>query len=267
MMSPCPAELDLVRLVDNDLLPEDRQRVQEHVAICSRCGEQIAILKTLVLDLRAVPQPASSLEARREQVLARIAVKRPHKPRALVWFSVASSAAAGFALAWFVASDGHDLALQARGGHGVRSLSRDVAVQLYVQAGKLEPVSSGDHLAQNSRFTVGLRNLGSTQAYVMVVLIDAANTLHWVTPDYQRADEDPSSTPLPSARLERTLPTSVAFDELAPGPLRAVSLISPRPLQVSALEQLPKSALSTLALSQHFPEAEVRELTLDVIAP
>lgn len=266
MMSPCPAELDLVRWVDNDLVPEDRERVLEHVAGCSRCAEQVAILKTLVVDLRAVPQPAVSLETQRDQVLARIAMKRPRKPRALAWFSVASSAAAGLVLAWFVATDGHDGAWQARGGHGVRSLSRDVAVQLYVQAGKLEPVGPGDHLAHNSRFTVGLRNLGSTQAYVMVVLIDSANTLHWVTPDYQRADEDPSSTPLPNAQLERTLPTSVVFDELAPGPLRAVSLISPRPLQVSALERLPKSALSALALSQHFPDAEVRELALDVSA-
>lgn len=264
MSSPCPPELDLMRLVDNDLVPEDHERVRTHSATCSRCGEQVAILKALLVDLRAVPQPALSLETQRERVMARIRSTRPQKTRVLAWLSVASSAAAGLVLAWFIAGDGHD-GLQARGGNGVRSLSRDVAVQLYVQESKLEAVAAGDHLSRNSRFTVGLRNLGATEAYVMVLLIDSANTLHWVTPDFQRADEDPSSTPLPSAQLERTLPTSVAFDDLASGPLRAVSLISPRPLQVSALERLPKSALSNLALGQHFPDTEVRELALDIV--
>jgi hypothetical protein len=54
------------------------------------------------------------------------------------------------------------------------------------------------------------------------------------------------------------------FDDLAPGPLRVVAVISSDPLHVSDVEALPPAELSAERLLKRFPRAEVRQFLLEV---
>jgi hypothetical protein len=277
MTQPCPPELTLVRFVDRDLSPEDHQFINMHVLRCTRCAQEVKALDSLIAVLGVAPESTVDLDQHAAAVMGRIrsqvaeggatleaTPRRSVARRSVAWLSVLSTAAAGIALAWVVGRAPELDRLQARGELGTHSLSRDVGVQLYVEAEGLRGLAPGDHVDRDAHFTVGLRNLGQSPAYLCLLLIDAAHTLHWVTPEYRSLNEDPESTLLPPATVERPLATSVEFDDLATGPLRVLAIITPRPLHVSALDQLTADELATRALTQRFPDAEVRELLLQV---
>jgi hypothetical protein len=54
------------------------------------------------------------------------------------------------------------------------------------------------------------------------------------------------------------------FDDLAPGPLRVVAVITAMPTHVSEVEKLSASQLSDSGLLVRFPRAEIRQIPLQV---
>jgi hypothetical protein len=153
---------------------------------------------------------------------------------------------------------------QARGSSKGESISRDVGAQVYKLDKSLQPLHSGDIIAPDTALTAGLRNLSHSIAYVLIFAIDSRNSVHWITPQFTRAGENPASTELTSAPEERVLPTSVVFDDLAWGPMRIVTIVSPVPVRVSQVENLAESELVSKSLVHHFAGAEVREIAVQV---
>jgi hypothetical protein len=109
-----------------------------------------------------------------------------------------------------------------------------------------------------------LRNLGHAKAYVLLFTIDSRNAVHWITPKYTRAEEDPNGMELARTVEERVLPTSVVFDDVAPGPLRIITIISPTLVRVSQVESLAQTELAQGSLAHRFARAEVREIVVRV---
>jgi hypothetical protein len=144
------------------------------------------------------------------------------------------------------------------------SLSRDVGVQLYAQESALRPLSSGSSIGTTTALTAGLRNLGPQRAHLLLFAIDSRQVVHWIAPEFTAPGSDPEATSIAAATGERLLPTSAVFDDLAPGPLRVVAVITATPTRVSEVETLSAEKLSDSALLARFPRAEIRQILLQV---
>ena len=267
----CPLEAELVRFVDADLAPESSDRIGEHLDQCPTCSQQVRDLRLLVEDLSAAHAIELDVNAHVNDVMCRLdqPATPAKRPRAMARVAAVTAVAATVGLVLHFVGWRHDSpsgTWQARGSLNGESLSRDVGVQIYALAKSLQPLRPGDIIAPDVALTAGLRNLGHATAYVLLFAIDSRNAVHWITPQYTRADENPSGTELTRTPEERVLPTSVVFDDMAAGPLRVVVIVSPIPIRVSQVESLAGSALSGGNLAHHFAGAEVREIAVLVQA-
>jgi hypothetical protein len=269
----CPSEDELLSFVDADLSPEQLARVEKHLEVCSTCAKQVMTLSSLVADLGAplAAEPPLDVALHVAGVMDRLD-SRVTKPRWSAWLTWGGVAAAAAALLLFVrlqapagpqAAPGGELA--ARGGPAEASLSRNVGVQLYSsQHGELTALGSGSRIVQTAALTAGLRNLASERAYLLLFALDSRQAVHWIAPEYTSQGSNPEASPIAPARTERLLPSVAVFDDLAPGPLRVVAVISSEPLHVSDVEALPPAELSAERLLRRFPRAEVRQFLLEV---
>jgi len=263
----CPTEAQLVRFVDADLSPECANRVTMHLGHCERCILAVTELKGMVKDLAATPAIDLDVSTHVSEVMHLLDKPAIARPTVMTRIATATALAASVALLIGVVGLRHGAPLgtwQARGGSQPASLSRDVGVQLYARKKSLQPLHPGDSIASDTALTAGLRNLGPAAAHLLLFAIDARGVVHWILPKYTRKDEDPSAMTLPNNPEETLLPTSVVFDDLAPGPLRIVTVVSPSPLRVSQVEALDALALERGNLTRRFAAAEVRELLVDV---
>lgn len=269
----CPSEDELLSFVDADLSPEQLARVEKHLEVCSACAKQVMTLSSLVEDLGAplAAEPPLDVALHVAGVMDRLD-SRVTEPRWSAWLTWAGVAAAAAALLLFVklqapagpqAAPGGELA--ARGGPAEASLSRNVGVQLYSSRhGELTALGSGSRIVQSAALTAGLRNLASERAYLLLFALDSRQAVHWIAPEYTTQGSNPEASPIAPARTERLLPSVAVFDDLAPGPLRVVAVISSEPLHVSDVEALPPAELSAERLLKRFPRAEVRQFLLEV---
>lgn len=269
----CPSEDELLSFVDADLSPEQLARVEKHLEVCSACAKQVMTLSSLVEDLGAplAAEPPLDVALHVAGVMDRLD-SRVTEPRWSAWLTWSGVAVAAAALLLFVklqapagpqAAPGGELA--ARGGPAEASLSRNVGVQLYSsQHGELTALGSGSRIVQSAALTAGLRNLASERAYLLLFALDSRQAVHWITPEYTSQGSNPEASPIAPARTERLLPSVAVFDDLAPGPLRVVAVISSEPLHVSDVEALPPAELSAERLLKRFPRAEVRQFLLEV---
>lgn len=260
----CPSEGELVSFADADLSPEQLRRVEKHLEICGVCGARVLSLSELQADVAAelpgpdwdVAEHVASVMGRLDQPLA-----APSRSRWLPWGGGLLAAAAAVAL--FQAQSAPP-ELAARGAAVAPSLSRDVGVQLYAQESALRPLGSGSSIGTATALTAGLRNLGSQRAHLLLFAIDSRHTVHWIAPEFTAPGSDPEATTLAAATGERLLPTSAVFDDLAPGPLRVVAVITATPTRVSEVETLSAAQLSDSGLLERFPRAEIRQIPLQV---
>jgi hypothetical protein len=72
-------------------------------------------------------------------------------------------------------------------------------------------------------------------AYLMIFGVDPGGAVFWFYPGYERAGEDPRSTPIRAGVVGELLP-DVVRHELAAGPLAVHALFTRRPLGVLAVE-------------------------------
>ncbi len=262
----CPSEGELVSFADADLSPEQLRRVEKHLDACGICGARVVALSELQADVAAevlgpdwdVAEHVASVMGRLDEPLA---APQLHRPLWLAWGGALLAAAAAVAL--FRAHDAPP-ELAARGAAVAPSLSRDVGVQLYAQESALRPLGSGSSIGPTTALTAGLRNLGSQRAHLLLFAIDSRHAVHWIAPEFTAPGSDPEATTIASATGERLLPTSAVFDDLAPGPLRVVAVITATPTRVSEVDTLSAEQLSDSALLERFPRAEIRQIPLQV---
>ena len=122
----------------------------------------------------------------------------------------------------------------------------------------------GTEIHPGVALTAGLRNLSKAPAYLLLFAVDAAHAVHWITPQYTDPAIDPVATRVDPSKEERLLPNAVVFEDLASGTVRVMSMLSAEPHRVSEIEGLPKEALTSEALMQRFPKAEIRQVSLRV---
>jgi hypothetical protein len=270
----CPSQDELLSFVDADLSPEQLARVEKHLEVCSACAKRVMALTSLVQDLGA-PLPAEpplDVALHVAGVMDRLD-SRVTQPRLSAWLAWGGGlAAAAAALLLFLKLQApagpHELAegeLAARGGPTEASLSRNIGVQLYSsQHTELTALGSGSRIAQSAALTAGLRNLATERAYLLLFALDSRQAVHWIAPEYTSQGSNPEASPITPTRTEKLLPSVAMFDDLAPGPLRVVAVISSVPLHVSDVEALPPAELSAERLLKRFPRAEVRQFLLEV---
>jgi hypothetical protein len=267
----CPSEAELLSFVDADLPPEQLARIEKHLELCSACAKQTMALSTLVADI-AAPLPfaqpfdvAPHVAGVMQRLDAPLAA--PRTARMLAWCGALAAAAAALLLVTKLhrpAASGADSEFRARGGRAEASLSRDVGVELYAQQQTLVAVRAGSQISATTPLTAGLRNLASEPAYLLLFAVDARRAVHWIAPEYTSTAANPAAFSIAPRSAERLLPSSAAFDDLAPGGLHVVALLSKTQLHVSDIEAVPPSELGVDALRQRFAGAQVREFLLDV---
>jgi anti-sigma factor RsiW len=266
---PCPPEVELVRFVDADLSEESAERITEHLATCPTCSREVRELRALLDGLAEPPVIELDVKGHVSDVMRRL--EQPpaaeERPRLLARVAGFTALAASLALVvhWVDWSPGSNAgSWQARGGVHEESLARNVMVKVYALAPSLAALRPGDVIAPQTPLTAGLRNLGHRSAFLLLFAVDSQNAVHWITPRYDRADDDPVATEVPQHTEEQPLATSVVFDDLAKGPLRIVTLLSPAPLHVSQVERLSTADLAQGNLVHQFAGTAVRELVVQV---
>jgi hypothetical protein len=267
----CPSESDLLSFADADLSPEQLKRVEMHLELCSGCARRVIGLNELIADVAA---PLSDV---RFDVAAHVdgVMRRLDSPaleasgrRWPIWAGGVSLAAA--LLIWVATSQKPPLTtegeLMARGGTETPSLSRDIALSLYAQQQTLRALSPGSRVRPDVALTAGVGNLAAQTAYLLLFAVDARGQVHWIAPEYTQAGSDPPALSITPASPERPLPSAAVFDDLAPGRLRVVAVITRELTHVSAIEALTTEQLGAAALMKRFPHAEIRQFLLEVSA-
>lgn len=261
----CPSEAELLSFADADLTPEQLHRVERHAAACARCSHELAVLKRLIGDLGA-PVAGAPLDVANHvaQVMSRLdkPVHRPARPR----FAALSMGLAAAVLALAFVPHLWDRSSQwtARGHGEGASLARDVGVQLYAREHELRALGEGSPLLSSTALTASLRNISAEPAYLLLFGVDARGVVHWIAPAFTDPSTNPASLRVEPGANERPLATSVVFDDVAPGDLRVVAVISEQPLHVSDVEPLKPEELAPERLTRRFPDASVRTTTLQV---
>ncbi|HKQ70606.1 MAG TPA: zf-HC2 domain-containing protein [Polyangiaceae bacterium] len=268
----CPAEAELLAFADADLSPERLERVEKHLERCGACAKQAAALSELIGDLASpLAQPRFDVAEHVASVTKRLdsPVKSAHDSRRTAWgggFAAAIAAAAALAVfARGTRPGGPPEHFEARGGAAEAGLSRDVGVQLYARDPSLRALEPGGRVRAGTALTAGLRNLARGPAYLLLFAIDSKREVHWLAPEFTSAGTDPEAMVIASSPGERLLPQSAAFDDLAPGRLRVVAVISSEPTHVSEVEGLPAVELDAFGLAKRFPRAEIREFMLEAL--
>lgn len=270
----CPTEEDLLSFVDASLAPEQLARVEAHLSRCTGCSEQVQTLRSLIAGIAApLVSDAGPLntQAHVSAVMQRLdtPLSMPARPSRMLWGSALAGLGAVAAAALLVVQltgqpELQEGVLTARGASSEASLSRDIGVQLYAREDGLRALGPGSRIRANVPLTAGLRNLSRERAYLLLFAIDARQTVHWIAPQFLDPSSDPSAATILPSQEERLLPSSVVFDDLAPGPLRIVMLITAEPTRVSQIETLSAAELSGERLMARFPQGEIRQATLEV---
>jgi putative zinc finger protein len=262
-----PTEADLVRYVDQDLSPEQLERIEAHVKHCSACAKEVGALRTLLEDLAApLPGPPLDVTAHVAGVMSRLETPLPAERSTRRGFFAGTLAVAAAALLVFALEKRNDADAEfaARGTRPVPSLAREVGVELYAQQRTLSPLPAGSRVGPRTPLTAAVRNAGSAPVYLLLFAIDAGNAVHWIAPEYTVAGTDPRSTSFGPSSIERPLPTAAVFDDLVPGPLRVVAIVTREPRRVSEVETLPAAELALERLKRRFADADVRQFPLFV---
>jgi len=257
----CPTEAELLSFADADLSPEQLTRVEKHLELCSSCARRVIGLHELIADIAApIAQPPLDMTAHVAGVMQRLdtPAESVRTSRWAIWSGGVVAAAA--LVLWVAASQApHEVteagSFTARGGPSEPSLSRDIALQLYAR---------DQTLHRDVVLTAGLRNVATAEVHLLLFAVDSRAQVHWIAPEYTRAGSDPRALSIAPTAAEQLLPSAALFDDLAPGPLRVVAVITREPTHVSAIEALSAEELRSERLIERFPRAELRQFQFDV---
>jgi anti-sigma factor RsiW len=267
-MTPCPDDEALIRYVDGALSVEETERLDEHLGECARCRERRALLRRLIADVKAPVGPEIDVHAHVQGVMDRLdrptSMKAPPRAR-WVWTSVGAGAVCAFVAVLVAHAPRGGHGWQARGGPSEAALGRDVLVRPCVAGSSLEPLAAGSVIERDAPLTATFRNLGTAPAYLLLFAVDAQHVVHWIAPRYSRPEENPVARTLPPSVRQDVLDTSAVFDDVSPGALRLVAVVSSAPIHVADVETLEARELDQDRLGSHFPRGtDVRETIVQV---
>lgn len=276
MSHACPTQDELIALLDGEATENRAAELRAHIQRCSSCQREWATLEGLKRALAApvpgIPAPDAIAKLMRRIEAEERAPTPPRKPARRWPFALggALAAAAAVAAIWLGAratSRGEDL-FASRGASAVASLQRNVGVSIHRAGERLAPLAAAEAVTKDTAYAVSYVNLGPAgSAFLMVFAVDARGEVHWIEPAYLDAADDPAAIALDHAEVDVTLPTAAVLEAPAPGPLRLVSLVSPRPLRVSQIEALAPAALGLTSLRDRFPGAVIQEFTVALKPP
>lgn len=280
MNEACPNDDDLARLADGEATENRAAELRRHLAGCAPCRERFEGLEGLLGDLRA-PVVRVDVDAHVARLMGRLgevpapapgrpwsgavaALPRPW-PRAVgALAAVALVAATALFAPRFVPRVGEE-GFQARGGGAAPSLRRDVGVSVATLSPGLTPIAPSRPVRPDATYVASYRNArASAPAYLLLFAVDAARTVHWLFPAYEKPGDDPASVELAPSSAERPLPQAAVLDRPAPGPMRLVALVTERPLHVSDIESLPPEALTQEAIKARFSGASIEAWLVNV---
>jgi hypothetical protein len=270
VVQSCFERDELIRLLDGEQTANRAEAMRAHLVTCARCRAEADALGDLLGRVRE-PLEGSARSESVNELMERIAsepVRRtlPGTRRRLpirVGLAGGAALAASVLVAVGVSRRG-DGEFGVRGGSGEHTLSQLAAVALYALEPAPRLLRDGAVVRPNTRYVVQGRNLTQAPVFALVFAVDGAGTVHWLQPGYTSEATDPASVSL--APGQNLLPEGAELENVAPGILRVVSVVSREPLRVSAIERLPRSGLKLEALRQRFPEVAVEELRLELEA-
>jgi len=266
-MTSCIDDKDLVRFVDGALSVEETERARAHVASCSRCREEEATLRELIGAIHAPAAPDFDVRAHVRSVMA--GLDRPvaaPRERQRDWriAGMSSIALGAVCLATYFGVARHPREeWRVRGGSAASGIERDVGVAPFAAGRAPHTIVAGSTIGRGTPITAAFRNVGRP-AFLLLFAIDARGAVHWVSPAFERPEDDPASTALAPAATERLLPTTAVLEGVPAGPLRIVAVVTSSPAHVSDVESLAGGALGPSVLSGRFPDAMVRETVVRV---
>lgn len=263
MNSDCPPRMDWIRLLDEQLVPDEEAKLRLHLTSCPHCQSEYAALEALT---RALTAPLDRDPPTAAAVLARL-----HEPRALPrrahtarWVGALGTVAAMAACLALWINRPHGDHFQPRGG-GAATLSRQVSVRVYAPLGQPALVD-GARVRADVAFTATYRNL-RPRAQLLLFGVDAHDQVHWLYPAYLDEHTDPRSVELAQRALETPLSDSAIIDDLPAGPLRLLALITQEPLHVSDIERQRPESLTRDRLTARWPTAAISEWQITVVEP
>ena len=265
----CPPPEEWLQLVDGELAERRARACREHALGCAACDAEHQMARDLIERLGETPE-LSDADGFVERLMARVAAHergRPSSRRAPWWpLAVAATLLTGVAAGVWLAFPGVEQQVVQHaprapiGEFAPRGASHHdplALVRVRVLTLDAGPVEAGTLLDPGVAFTVGYRNPASAPAHLMVFAVDSAGVLHWLYPAYLDATQDPLAVRLEPTRTERLMPDSVVLEDVAPGALTLVTLLSDGPLSVSEIEPLPAAELRLARLRERFPAAHV----------
>lgn len=266
MTTPCPGHDELLELLDGEVTENRARELREHLAACPACGEEWRAQEALIARL-AAPVPGAPSEAAVQAVMRRISAEPsvPHQRsrRLLPVGALALAAAAGLAIVTLVRPPSPDFL--ARGGKPA-SWAKKVGVEIWSIGSPPRPLAAGMAVSPATAYVARYRNLTGAPAYLLAFGVDAAGVVHWLYPAFLDPGTDPPSLALQPGTSVPLL-ESVVLEDVAPGPLDMVTILSPAPLSVSRVERLQPAEREPAALRARFPGARVDRVTVRVVAP
>lgn len=264
----CPTESELVVYADADAPPEQLAVIRGHLQTCPKCRAYVNTLEQLIADM-AAPLPAAEfdVQAHADAVLARLgaAESAPRRlPSLLPWLGVFAAAAAVLLLLIPTRSTSPHDEWTARGAASPHSLERDVGVRFYALDAPGQRLTNGSRISRRAAWTAEVQNVGAETAHALLFLVDAASVVHWVAPAYSDPNSPPTSLAVSNSSQPQRLQSSVVFDDLAPGKARLVEVVTPKPVSVLQVDNLPPVELQLARLKARFPDAAVRELDIEI---
>jgi hypothetical protein len=271
MTSRCVREEDLLRLFDGELTENEADRLRRHLASCGVCAARSRAVQETVEELRS---PLADIDAKAivDDVMRRLpGTAEAHRTRARWsrpgWMAMGGAIAAAAAIVAVVAGSWPRAANEefaARGTGMGMSMSRAVGVTVH-RVGSVEPLAEGAPVRPDDAYALTYRNLLSAPVYLLAFAVDAANTVHWICPEYLDPSTNPSACSLAPASGETALPSGVQLEAPAAGRMRVIGVLSHAPHHVLDVDRLPTGDLALGALRTRWPEDEVRDLvTVDV---
>lgn len=265
MSVPCPTADELTRLLDGELTENRAAQVRAHAAACPPCAAELraqeALLSAVAAPVPGLPSPgalAAVLRRLDDAPAPRAVAARRLGPPA--WASLAAAAAAVLVVVGTTAPPRRPDGFAARGGQ--LAFARQVGVELWALEAQPRRLAPGDQLAAGVPVVASYSNAGAAPAFLLAFALDEQGEAHWLYPGFLDPGGDPEALRLDGAVARRALAESVVLEEVPAGALRLVTVVSARPLHVSAIEAAGPGERTAEALRRRWPDARVEELAV-----
>jgi hypothetical protein len=279
MTATCPRGDDLGRLIDGELTENRAEALRAHLSACPACADELSRLHRL-LGALAAPVPDAPRPGALQALMARLdeaapgpaaPASRPWRPaRRAIGLGAAAVAAAVLAIGLAVhpgpkgfgpsGEPGDDGTFAARGG--APAWTQQVGVELWALEGAPRRLDAGSPLPAGTPLVASWRNLDRAPAYLLAFALDARGEVHWLYPAHLDAGQDPEAVRLEGAVARQAMAESVILQDVAPGPLSLVTVLSRQPRRVSDVEGVPPEARTAGALRARWPDARVDDLVV-----